>query len=508
MIRRSNETFVVVVFSIVLTGLFHKQVLGLNLFIAEFIFLLWLVITKQFQWRGHYAMTLGLGVLLTSVATVITHSVFSYFLNFIVLFVFIGFLIYPQTKSLLNAFGQSFSNISQAQIQFFKGLAGLKLKNRKIGNYIWRFRIFLLPLLIINFFVFIYRISNPVFDELVGDAILSLQDKWDYLFEDFDFLIIITFIICLLISVFMVIRTSNKQLINMDLSASEELIRTRLKSRKQFRMNALKNEYRSGVFLLIILNAVLLILNVIDVNWVWFGFEWEGQYLKQFVHEGTYLLILSILTSVVVVLYYFRDNLNFYEQNRMLKVLSYLWLIQNGVLAISVGIRNFWYIHHFALAYKRIGVIIFLVMTIYGLSTVFIKLWRRKSSFYLFKVNSYSILVILMISSTLNWDIIIARYNFNNATKSFLHLDYLSTLSDKALPHLNVSLSELKRIEFIQKEKFPFEEKFMTPEDYFKKIESRKAIFKERWESKGFLSWNWPEYRAYRMLFKANAIHP
>jgi hypothetical protein len=233
----------------------------------------------------------------------------------------------------------------------------------------------------------------------------------------------------------------------------------------------------------------------------WFNFEWEGQYLKQFVHEGTYLLILSIIISIILVLYYFRGNLNFYRKNKLLKYLSYIWLIQNAILAISVAIRNFWYINYFALAYKRIGVIIFLALTIYGLYTVVVKVWKRKSAFYLFKVNSFALLIVLVVSSVFNWDVIIARYNFKNSDKSFLHLDYMATLSDRALPYLDKSLYDLMVIDQLQKEKFPFEEKFLTPEEYHVIIEDRKKEFKNKWGEKGFLSWNYQEYLAYRKLF-------
>lgn len=248
---------------------------------------------------------------------------------------------------------------------------------------------------------------------------------------------------------------------------------------------------------------MILSMNVIDINWVWFNFEWEGQYLKQFVHEGTYLLILSILISGVLVLYYFRRNLNFYRNNNLLKYLSYIWLAQNGVLAVSVAIRNFWYINYFALAYKRIGVIIFLVLTIYGLYTVYRKVRERKSAFYLFKTNAYALLVVLIISSLMNWDSTIAKYNFKNSNTSFLHLDYLATLSDKSLPYLDKTLPELKQIEAVQNEKFPFEQKFMTSEEYFSIIQNRKRRFIDKWEAKSILSWNLPEYSAYKKLTSA-----
>ena len=250
------------------------------------------------------------------------------------------------------------------------------------------------------------------------------------------------------------------------------------------------------------LNLVILVLNIADIKWVWYGFEWKGQYLKQFVHEGTYLLILSIIISIILVLYFFRGNLNFYQNNKLLKSLSYIWIVQNGILTISVAIRNFWYINYFALAYKRIGVIFFLVLVFYGLFSVYRKVSQRKSTFYIFKTNAYATLIVLILGSLINWDSVIAKYNFENSNRSFLHLNYLSTLSDKALPYLDKSLPELKRIDKIQKEKFPFKEKFMTPEAYYHIIENRKKMFLDKWDTKSILSWNLPEYLAAKKLHR------
>ena len=200
-------------------------------------------------------------------------------------------------------------------------------------------------------------------------------------------------------------------------------------------------------------------------------------------------------------LYYFRNNLNFYTGNRLLKYLCYVWLIQNSVLAISVAIRNFRYIQYFSLAYKRIGVVLFLILVIYGLYSVLVKVMKSKSSFYLLRRNAYLLYVVLVISSIVNWDKIIVRYNFAHSDNSFLHLNYMATLSDQVLPELEKSLDELKAIDLIQKKKFPFEQRFMTPERYREIIGERRLLFKKKWESKGILSWNLPEYLAYKKIF-------
>ncbi|MBU3743422.1 MAG: DUF4173 domain-containing protein [Sediminibacterium sp.] len=288
-------------------------------------------------------------------------------------------------------------------------------------------------------------------------------------------------------------------------AANDFLQRIRKRVSRQLNLNSLTNELKAAIFLLAILNIIILILNVIDIYWVWFNFSWDGALLKQFVHEGTYLLILSIIISIIIVLYYFRGNLNFYKNNIWLKRLSYAWIMQNAILAISVGIRNYWYIYYYSLAYKRIAVIVFLILTLYGLYTVYLKVKDKKSAFYLIRSNLRFTVLILVISSLFNWDTIIARYNFSQSYRAYVHFDFLASLSYKALPYLEKPLAELSTIEKRQNNTFPLTRGlYIDAIAYKNRIEIKKTDFKKQWESKGILSWNYPEYKAYQKLFGSN----
>ncbi len=493
--------------SILITALFHRQALGLNIVIFELLFLLYLVFDKQIKFNSKNILIYGFVLMTSSVFTIITHSVFSYIMHFLALIVFIGILIYPEAKSLISSIGLSISAIIDSQTKFISELSSKDIKGKKIGNYLWRSRIFVIPLFIIFLFIVIYRNSNPIFDELLINISTFISEKFNLIFKDFDFLIIVTLLIALIISNFIFLRNSKSNIITIDANSTNKLIRIRSKIKRIIKPNALKNEYKSGVFLFIILNFILLILSVIEIKWVWFNFEWEGQYLKDFVHQGTYLLILSIIISLGLVLYYFRGNINFYKKNSLLKYLSYIWLFQNAILIISVAIRNYWYIYYFSLAYKRIGVFIFLLLAIYGLYSVFNKVRNKKSNFYLLKTNALVLFMVLTLSSFVNWDSIIADYNFKNSDRAFLHLDYLSTLSDKTLTTLDKDLSELVEINKVQKEKFMFDVDYMSPVEYNELIDKRKILFIQEWEAKSIFSWNLPEYRTYKAL-KYSSVNP
>jgi hypothetical protein len=499
--KKRINLVLIILGAILFTVLFHNQTLGLNLLIFELLFFAWLLASGQIKLKGKNMFVACFGYLLSGLFVVITNSIYCITINFLALLVFAGLIIYPEIKSYSNALWLGSTSLITSQIDLLNAMLNSKFKAGKVGNWLWRSKIFIAPSLVVFFFIMIYSFSNPIFGNLTIDIGTFIRQQWNYIFKSFDFSLLVTFTIGISICVFLVYKTASHYIVKYDLHANEQLMRIRTIIPKKTAFTALKNEYRAGVFLLLALNIILLILNIIDIESVWINFDWDGMYLKQFVHVGTYLLIISILISMGIVLYFFRKNLNFYSKNKLLKYLSYGWLIQNGILVISVAIRNFWYIHYFSLAYKRIGIVIFLTATIFGLLSIFLKVYKKKSNFYLIKINAFVLYLILTISSVINWDSIIAKHNFRNYTHSFVHLDYLSTLPDHTLPQLDKPLEELIKIDSTQKDLFAFTRGYMTPQAYHDIIEQRKRDFKSRWENQSWQSWNLPEYLAYQKLF-------
>ncbi len=232
---------------------------------------------------------------------------------------------------------------------------------------------------------------------------------------------------------------------------------------------------------------MLLANNLIDIDWIWLGFEIPENFsLTQFVHEGTYLLILSILLSMGIMLYFFRENQHFFRPGGWLHRLSYLWILQNVVLLISVGLRNYHYIAYHGLAYKRIGVIFFLLLTGVGLLTLFLKIRHARSPFFLFRVNGWAVYVVMLGLCLVNWDVFIARYNLRQEYPGQLDTSFLLSLSGKALPEL-----------------VAHREVFTRRADGFdegKLLAEKIAHFRTGYESRSWLSWNLADYRAYWSL--------
>lgn len=355
-------------------------------------------------------------------------------------------------------------NVVESQKTFFRSLRHSKFQGS--GNYFRKFRIFLVPVVIIFIFILIYKNSNPIFDKIISRINQYIGSWFSVFFDNIEFSLVLTFIVGLFISNFIFQQTKNASILSYDTDSETEMRRNKSKQKRSFNAIGLTNELRSAIFLFISLNILLLILNILDIYFVWFNFEWANEALKDFVHEGTYYLLFSILLSIGLVLYFFRGNLNFFNKNKLLKILCFAWLAQNALLTVSVIIRNYWYVHYFSLAHKRIGLFIFLLLTLYGLYIVIVKVKERKSAFFLFKNNVLAIFTLLLLSSFVNWDMVIAKYNVTHAGSSYYHMQYMARLSNATIPVVDLALEELNKINQFQFNKYPLERSDISPGQY------------------------------------------
>lgn len=198
-------------------------------------------------------------------------------------------------------------------------------------------------------------------------------------------------------------------------------------------------ELLTGVILFSVLNLMLLVLNVLDLNYLWFdGKLPEGMQHKEFVHDGVGTLILSVLCAIFIILYFFRGRLNYSEKSKTIKILAYIWIIQNAFMIFSTAFRMNMYINESGISYKKIGVYVYLGLTLIGLITTYIKVAKNKTNWFLFRVNPQVYYAIMVISCTVNWDVFITGFNIDKALKENKKLEkyYLADLSFKNIPQL------------------------------------------------------------------------
>jgi hypothetical protein len=491
--------FLAPICGVVFAALFYNESIGINVLLFEIPLFAWLLYhQRDYMSRPLFRFSTVLWAI-SLICVPLVHSQLAIFSHMVFLALWVG-----------TATVFSFRNVHFAWLQ---GVVSIPVsianawKTRSENGNIGRIALpklrtalaLIVPLLLVGVFLVLYSGSNPLFDKATERSFDLLSRSVFKFFEHLNFQIISLFLTGVFLAIWLLHPQNMQRWRGIDESSPFSIFRQR-RVAKATDVARLQSWIRSAYLVLITLNALLLVVNITDIWFVLFQFEWQGQYLTDFVHQSTWTLLASIVLSATIILLIFRGPMHWYSRNRWLKVLSYAWLIQNALLAFSVLVRNIIYIQHFALAYKRIAVIVFLGLIIFGLYTVWIKIRRTHSLSFVIHKNVAAFFVALSICSLVNWDILIARYNISKGGEAFVHLDFLVTLSDVALPHLHVAPDKLGQWQEFQSDQFRLSGDFISPEEYLYVITHREEVFVEDYQRRSWLSWNLPEYLAYRRI--------
>lgn len=202
------------------------------------------------------------------------------------------------------------------------------------------------------------------------------------------------------------------------------------------KLMSIESEQFAGMVLLVLLNLLLLVVNGLDAAFI-FGGKGnlpEGVTYTTYVHQGVGMLIASIIIAMLIILYFFRGRMNFFTKNKSLRNLALLWIVQNALLLFSTAWRNDVYVLMFGLTYKRIGVFIYLLLTLIGLSVTAWKVYGKKTNAFLIRCNSWLFYAVWIIACFVNWDGMIFSFNMQRPVKA--DMDYMNTLSVNILPDL------------------------------------------------------------------------
>jgi hypothetical protein len=285
------------------------------------------------------------------------------------------------------------------------------------------FIMILLPFLMLVVYFFLYRQGNVLF--------LEFTRKINFDFISFSW-ICFTLAGLLLMYSFFSYRTVPALL------ASENRMSNKLEDGQLspfwFRkILPISQEFKSGVIMLAMLNGLTLLVNGLDFRFLfWDGKLPSGIGYSEFVHQGIGALMLSIFFAIGLILFYFRSELNFAKGRNILAWLTYSWIAQNIFMLYTCFVKNGMYIHEYGLTYKRIGVLVWLMLVLFGLITTAIKVYSLRSNIFLIRINAWLCYGSLILATPVNWDRYMATYNVTSA--HYVDYAYLFSLSDNALP--------------------------------------------------------------------------
>lgn len=471
--------------------LFYRQSWGINLAIFEVPLLLLLIIFNKKALNTQVAKLAIIGCFCSMAAVVVAHTPFAIALH-CCFFILMGGLALQPIKNPAYLFFGAIEKIGTLFTLPFKNY----VPEKKAFKPTYVLRLSVVPLLVILLFVSLYALAVPRFGKWVTNFIAFFPN---INFAQFWLIAAGTFL-----AAFVLYVSQQSYFANKDGLATDTLTRKRKKTLLPRWGMGLKKEHLSAIIMLVGLNALIATINILDISTYWFSYSPQSyEDMKFLVHEGTYLLIVCILLSVTIALYFFRGNMNFYSKNRLLRQLVMVWLAQNALMVFSVAWRNYWYIADYNLAYKRIGVLVFLAATLFGIVSTIIKINRKKSMYYLLRVNSTFILLLLLPLAFIRWDAFIARYNLKHQN-AYVHKNFLANMNDAALPEL------LAHKDFFDK---PMRDEFESEYSYLhsfyadtdtvtftQAIEIKADDFVEEFEKQHWLSFNLADYHAAQQL--------
>ncbi|HBG71931.1 MAG: hypothetical protein A2W93_05110 [Bacteroidetes bacterium GWF2_43_63] len=427
MSRHIVKILIIVLSAAAFTILFYRAGLGLNLVVFEAIMaLMSCFLFRKSTKRNHVWYLFQLLLLISVVSVLITHTAYAITINIFLFLQFMAMQLWPAAARIHLLSLITPLNIFPSLSKGF--LAITKIRKPTIFQKwpgVW---LTVASLLVIWLFISLYSASNNYFSKLVGKVSSFVSDIFNTLFNFENADILIYVLMGLIIAAALLIRTDIAEKLNITNHPGINLIRKKGNILFKSSFKGFMKWFRTGVFLMFALNFLILIFNYLDLRHVWFGFEWNGQLLREFVHEGTWTLVFCVALSAVLALLFFNGKIPFYSKNKILKLLVKIWVAQNIFMIASVFIRNLRYVEYYNLASLRIGVFIFLIIAVFALIALLMKINYGRNMFWLLKNVFVFTSIILTISSAPDWNRVIMRYNISHRNSAYFHHDYMVML--------------------------------------------------------------------------------
>jgi hypothetical protein len=495
--KEISVNIAIIIGAILFNTIFWQEMMGINtLILAVFLIgALWIFNKESFSERRVQIATGG--VLVSAILVVFHNSLFAKWIHILTIPILVGFVQVRTLRFIGLALSLYVANMLETPRHFIKMLKSLPILRGQQG-LIKNLRFALFPVLILPIFYAIYYMANPNFAQVANSF-------WNTVFEIFTFdwnIARVSFFLLGFVLIGAALwKHSMTDLEEIEKEGPDALNADAFQDGEQSSLFDMTTDdrFRNGITLLASLNALILLNNILDFQYVWLGgasirSPWE---LKQYVHEGTYLLIFGILLAIAVLTYLFRGALNFHEKSKILRGLGVAWLAQNTFLALSVGCRNWQYIDYCGLAYKRIGVFIFLLLTLFGLFFMYLKIKEKRSFFFVMRRFGWAVYGVLLAACFINWDVFITRYNIETPVKTGI-IDVHFLIEDVSAKNLPL-LYENRALLISQFEKTTDGSNTQVG-SFDRALKYKKESFLQEHSSYTWLSWNYEDTKTMQFL--------
>lgn len=471
-----KQDYLLVVMVLTYSYLFYQQHLGINLLIFNVFLMAAISIVHAHAKTPVYWVTLC-AAMITSLAVVVVNSHLAVFSSLVSMIVLLGYVLEARSSLIVSFLNASYSMLSAPFVYGARRIhrspaesTSARAHSQKLKFL--RFGSVAIPVLVTLVFLSLYASANPAFSDFLEQARFDFI-AWSWV----RFTLLGGFF---LFGIFYTVQLAS--LSKWDLNSANTITRKRRRSKLDFHPLALKFELKTGTTLLLLLNGLLLVFHLADASYILGTRLPDGLTYSAYVHQGVYTLIVSIVLAILIIVYFLRGNLNFHRKNHLLVMLTYVWIVQNIILALGIAYKNALYIQEYSLTYKRIGVYVYLFLVIAGLLTTYIKVGNLKNHWYLLRRNSWIAFLLLIVMSWVDWDRIITKTNLEKGEN--IDYTYLMDLSHTNLPELHALADQGILLE--PGPKYQLEQKHLR--------------FLERTRSADWRSWNYRDQRISRQL--------
>lgn len=426
------KTIVIIAGSLIWSLLFYNQFIGLNIFLFSILLLIGIRSLHPETFKLKENKIFFCGLLLSAFFVFWYASIFP-MIMFIFSLTFISTAKYPGSISILTR--PFISLIGVLEFWLVRWIEKLNVNADNVSNQeetdkkalqILKFVLLILgSILVVVLYFFLYRDSNMIFKSITDQIEIDITPE----FFGFTFLGIVVLNGIYNSSYF-------SSWINYETNFPEN-VRHRVEDSNSFQK---RNSYVITI-LLFLLNILLLFINVTDLLYISGAIELPVNVTpSEMVHQAIGSLIFSIVIAMVLLMFIFKNKQRETPITKWLFIFSISWAGQNLFLIFTSINKNMAYIEMFDLTYKRIGVMIYLLLSVIGLSFVILKLFKEKSNWYVLKKTSFTFYIVLLGCSCINWPVILTNFNLNQSLKRGYVADaeYLIYLDDRNLEVLSV----------------------------------------------------------------------
>lgn len=405
--------------SVLYTYLFYLQSIGINYLIFSCFLVACLIFYKKSSLKDPSFLALSFGVLLTGFYC-FYYGTYGYVVLNKISCLLLAASSIAIDSSLPTHLIQGLYTIISSPFYIIYKVVSRRTYGSNVSRLLKYILLSILPLGIAAIFVWIYSQSNVLFADLLKQFRIEFISLSTVAF----------FFYALWICYILFQQRKINRLETWDISRGDQLLFDKeVLNNSGRQIFSLSSEIYIASAAFILLNIILLINNGVDIYYLVFKNTMPKNITySEYIHNGVNALIFSIVLAIIIIMYFFQLRLNFIDKSNRIKLLAYIWIIQNMILLSLCVYKNQAYIEVYSYTYKRVGVYFFLALCCVGLILTFVKLYKNKTNFFLFRKQSWALYVLSILFFGFDWDSYITSENISQKNSHQVDKAYLLDL--------------------------------------------------------------------------------